>query len=160
MSQNSRQYNASAPNTPRKFSYTLYDALGRVVEVGEKSENSSSVAHFKSVFGTNVSSYFNPSVIDDDSLLVWIEGDGTRNEVTKSYYDATVIIGLPSTFDISEETQRKRITHVTYEAEYDWNDQTYDHATHYNYDIHGNVKSMLQDNRKMAMDFASLAGQR
>jgi RHS repeat-associated protein len=160
VSQNSRQYNASAPNTPRKFSYTLYDALGRVVEVGEKSENSSSVAHFKSVFGTNVSSYFNPSVIDDDSLLVWIEGDGTRNEVTKSYYDATVIIGLPSTFDISEETQRKRITHVTYEAEYDWNDQTYDHATHYNYDIHGNVKSMLQDNRKMAMDFASLAGQR
>ena len=76
VSQNSRQYNASAPNTPRKFSYTLYDALGRVVEVGEKSENSASVAHFKSVFGTNVSNYFNPSVIDDDSLQLWIEGDG------------------------------------------------------------------------------------
>lgn len=47
-------------------------------------------------------------------------------------------------------TQRKRIVHVTYEAVYDGVDNTYDHATHYDYDIHGNVKTLLQDNRSIA----------
>ena len=56
-------------------------------------------------------------------------------------------------------TQRKRITHVTYEEEYDGDDQTYDHATHYDYDIHGNVKTLLQDNKKMANNFTSIASQ-
>jgi hypothetical protein len=40
------------------------------------------------------------------------------------------------------------------------NTMNYDHATHYDYDIHGNVKTLLQDNRKMATEFASLASQR
>jgi hypothetical protein len=43
-------------------------------------------------------------------------------------------------------------SHVTYEYQYDGNDQTYDHATHYDYDIHGNVKTLVQDNQKMAQD--------
>ncbi|MFA6924767.1 MAG: hypothetical protein WC223_11010 [Bacteroidales bacterium] len=28
---------------------------------------------------------------------------------------------------------------------------------HYSYDIHGNIQSLLQDNRKMAVDFPALA---
>jgi len=43
-------------------------------------------------------------------------------------------------------------SHVTYEYQYDGDDQTYDHATHYDYDIHGNVKTLVQDNQKMAQD--------
>jgi RHS repeat-associated protein len=63
-----------------------------------------------------------------------------------------VITGLPTDFVPNPQTQRKRITHVTYEYQYDGDDQTYDHATHYDYDIHGNVKTLLQDNQKMAQD--------
>lgn len=155
VSQNARQYNLS----DKKYSYTLYDALGRVVEVGKKTENTAALK-FNTVFGTTVSNFFNPKVIDDANLLSWINGNGERREVTKSYYDATVITGLPSVMDLDLSTQRKRIVHVTYEALFDGDDQTYDHASHYKYDIHGNVKTLLQDNRRMAEDFTSLATQR
>ncbi|MFT5778178.1 MAG: RHS repeat-associated protein [Crocinitomicaceae bacterium] len=158
VSQNSRQYNNPLA---RKYSYSLYDALGRVVEVGEKTENTGNLIKFKSVFGTSVSSYYNPSVIDDVQLLAWVEEtSGERREVTRSYYDRTIITGLPATFVPDVLTQRKRITHVTYEEIRDNNDQTYDHATHYDYDIHGNVKTLLQDNREMAETFPTIASQR
>lgn len=163
VSQNARQFNLEdvfQNPKDRKYSYTLYDGLGRVVEVGEKTENTTTADHFSSVFGTQVSGYYNPSVMDDAKLLAWINGDGPRKEVTKSYYDETLITGLPGDFTPNVLTQRKRIVHVTYEEEFDGNDQTFDHATHYDYDIHGNVKTLLQDNRKMAQDFASIATQR
>ena len=70
------------------------------------------------------------------------------------------LTGLPSDFNPNVLTQRKRIVHVTYEEEFDGDDQTFDHATHYDYDIHGNVKTLLQDNKKMADEFASIATQR
>ena len=145
VSQNARQYK------DRKFSYTLYDALGRVYEAGEKSENTQQ-ASYLSVFGTTIGGQEIPSVIDDAKLATWISGDGLRKEVTRSYYDATTLAGLPANFSPIAENLRKRIAHVTYESVYDGNDQTYDHATHYNYDIHGNVQTMLQDNPSMAAD--------
>ncbi len=145
VSQNARQYKNN------KFSYSLYDALGRVYQAGEKTENEGSFL-FANIFGTNVGGQYIPTVIDDNKLKVWIDENGSRNEVTQSYYDQTVITGLPSDFVPNPQTQRKRITHVTYEYQYDGDDQTYDHATHYDYDIHGNVKTLLQDNQKMAQD--------
>lgn len=156
VSQNARQYNG----TERKFSYMLYDHLGRVTEAGEKTENAGTSPRFASVFGTTVSNYFNPSVIDDAQLQAWITAPGARKEVTSSYYDHNHITGLSSEFDTDYKTQNKRIVHVTYEEVYDADDQTYDHATHYRYDIHGNVKTLVQDNKKMAETFPSIASQR
>jgi len=99
--------------------------------VGEKTEPSTG-AKFKSIFGATVADYYNPNVISTAKLETWIANTaGARKEVTKSYYDATVITGLPATFTPDVLTQRKRITHVTYEETFDNNDQTYDHATHY-----------------------------
>jgi hypothetical protein len=64
VSQNARQYNNSS-GEGRKFSYTLYDALGRVIEAGEKTENflleqsklsvTERVASLESVDGANES---------------------------------------------------------------------------------------------------------
>jgi RHS repeat-associated protein len=144
VSQNSRQL------AERKFSYTLYDNLGRVYEAGEKAENNSATIKFPGIFGTYVSGAFVPSVVDDAKLATWLstEATTTRKEVTRSYYDASntlILAELPFTLDAT--TQRKRIVHVTYEAVYDGVDNVYDHATHYDYDIHGNVKTLLQDNR-------------
>lgn len=143
VSQNSRQLAAS------KYSYTLYDELGRVYEAGEKTENTATIT-FPGIFGTYVGGLFVPSVIDDANLASWLntEATTTRKEVTRSYYDASnldIAAMLPAT--LNEATQRKRIVHVTYEAVYDGLDSTYDHATHYDYDIHGNVKTLLQDNQ-------------
>ena len=156
VSQNARQYNG----TERKFSYMLYDHLGRVTQAGEKTENAGTSPRFASVFGTSVSNYFNPSVIDDAQLQAWITAPGARKEVTHTYYDSTLIAGLPTEFNSDLPTQNKRVVHVAYEEVYDADDQTYDHATHYRYDIHGNVKTLLQDNRKMAVTFPSIASQR
>lgn len=143
-SQNSRQL------TQSKFSYTLYDELGRAYEAGEKSENGSGDPQFASIFGTNVGGITVPSVVDDTKLATWLSNDATttRKEVTQSYYDVSnsdIASFLPIT--LNEATQRKRIVHITYEEEYDGIDSLYDHATHYDYDIHGNVKTLLQENK-------------
>lgn len=151
VSQNSRQ------RTESKYSYTLYDALGRVTEAGEKTENGNG-PKFKTVFGTFVNQQLIPTVIDDTKLTDWLtDSEGERREVTKSYYDQTLLAGLPSALNTA--TQRKRIVHVTYEEVYDGNDQTFDHATHYDYDIHGNVKTLYQENRKMVVEDNQLADQ-
>ena len=157
-SQNSRQKGEN------KYSYSLYDALGRVIEAGEKTENSSG-AQFAGVFGTNVGGQFITSVIDDTKLNNWIttQSTTTRKEVTRSYYDelnpemAAGALGSYYSFNVA--TQRKRIVHVTYEQTYDGMDSTYDHATHYDYDIHGNVKTLIQDNKKLGA-LTSLSTQR
>ena len=149
VSQNSRQ---AAENEGAKYSYTLYDQLGRIVEAGEKTENTDD-KQFASIFGTMVGDVYVPNVIDDDKLQTWLDvtPELTRKEVTRSYYDVTnedirLDAGLPTTaFDAA--TQRKRIVHVTYQEVYESSAHRYDHATHYNYDIHGNVKTLYQDNR-------------
>ena len=150
-SQNSRQHEEN------KYSYTLYDALGRVYEAGEKLENPYGNPQFKSIFGAYVGGSYIPSVVNDSCLSVWLNDHATetRFEVTKSYYDVTNLAispELPSNFNPDPLTQRKRIVHVTYEQVYDGLDNVYDHATHYDYDIHGNVKTLLQDNRKLLAD--------
>ncbi len=161
LSQNSRQYRESPQ---KKYSYTLYDALGRVTEAGEKTENSTG-QKFPSIFGVYVGGMNVPSMINDANLALWLVGNGPRKEVTRSYYDASVpaiaaMIPVSSGFTTDPLTQRKRIVHVTYEEVRDGNDATYDHATHYDYDIHGNVESMLQDNYKLAKEATDIANQR
>jgi RHS repeat-associated protein len=151
-SQNSRQLGSSTTKADDKYSYNLYDALGRVYEAGEKSENGSGV-QFASVFGTSVGGSIVPSVIDDIKLATWLTNlaTTTRKEVTKSYYDLTnAAISTDAAFTASTfdtKTQGKRIVHITYSAVYSASANVYDHATHYNYDIHGNVKTVYQDNR-------------
>jgi len=146
VSQNSRQHAESTI----KYSYTLYDALGRVVEAGEKSENTTNFK-FNAIFGTTVSSLYNPKVIDDTKLNQWISDiSGARKEVTHSYYDRPMTASnMPATFTQNTDNLRKRIGSVTYEETYDGIENTYDYATHYDYDIHGNVATLLQDNLKL-----------
>ena len=149
VSQNSRQ---AADNKENKYSYTLYDKLGRVVEAGEKTENAEDI-QFAGIFGAEVGGVMVPGVVNDDLLLSWLDvnPEETRKEVTRSFYDVTnedirLDAGFPTTaFDVN--TQRKRIVHVTYQEIYSSAPHRYDHATHYNYDIHGNVKTLYQDNR-------------
>ena len=160
VSQNPRQ------QLQNRFSYSLYDALGRVVEAGEKTENTpgANVLAFAQIFGAYVGGNLVPSVIDDTKLASWLntQATNTRKEITRSYYDRTntsILAQLPSNFTPDPLTQRKRIVHVTYETVYDSNDATYDHATHYDYDIHGNVKTLLQDNANLGA-LNQLASQR
>jgi RHS repeat-associated protein len=152
VSQNSRQLNDPFDPTDNEYSYTIYDALGRVTEAGAKFENFTS-NNFPNIFGAYVGGSFVPTVVNDTKMNDWLEEDTyKRFEVTKSYYDETntVISGeVTSLSSLNTATQRKRIVHVTYSDIYSEDANDYDHATHYDYDIHGNVKTLYQDNRKI-----------
>ena len=143
VSENTKQFN----KTPRAYSYTLYDALGRITEVGEKAENNGNGSkHWASVFGTMVNNFFNPKAIHDSLLLAWInDASGTRSEVTHTFYDASVFSNQLSVIGFQQENLRKRVASVTYEDMFDNNALTYNHATHYSYDIHGNVNTLIQE---------------
>ncbi|WP_341900064.1 hypothetical protein [Fluviicola taffensis] len=149
--QDSRQYGNSTIISDDKYSYTLYDALGRIIEAGEMSNNGDGPV-FTSIFGTNVGGLTVPNVIDDGKMNDWLNYDPTltRKEVTKSYYDKTntvISTEVTNLTTLNSATQRKRIVHITYSEVYSLNANEYDHATHYDYDIHGNVKTLYQDNR-------------
>jgi len=151
ISQNTKQFKKSNPANnlvKQAFSYTLYDALGRIVEVGEKYENHlATTTKFNTVFGSMVNNYFNNNAIDDVKLLAWINGPGARHEVTKTYYDAQTILPISYT----QNNLRKRVASTTFEDVFDGNDLTYQHATHYTYDIHGNVSTLWQENKLVAI---------
>ena len=140
ISQNAKQF----AKVPTAYSYTLYDALGRITEVGEKAENANGTI-FSGIFGTIVNGAYNPVVMNDSIEQLWISGPGSRTEVTHTYYDTVQFSTLP----IAQQNLRKRVSSTTYEDVYDGNPNSYDFGTHYSYDIHGNVSTLLQQNNKV-----------
>ena len=138
LSQNTKQFN----KTPQALSYTTYDALGRITEVGELAMNNHHY-NLNYVFGDYINDYYNPLVINDTSLNSFL-AHNPRTEVTHTYYDTLAIDSLPANF--VQNNLRKRVSSVTYEDVFDNNPQTFNHATHYSYDVHGNVSTLLQDN--------------
>ena len=146
-SQNSRQRILSET----KYSYTRYDGLGRPFEAGELEANDA--IEDNAIAG----------VIDDNLLANWMNSGssgeatiatGIRTEVTKSYYTFGTGGALPAGF--TQNNTRNRITAVTIDA-IDDNDGEYDHATHYSYDIHGNVTTLVQDNPSMTDRFKEIS---
>ncbi len=140
LSQNTKQYNAGTPQAGRLFSYTLFDDLGRVVEVGQKKENTA-VIRFNQIFGSLVNNTYQPNVIDDTNLALWIGANGTKTEVNRTYYDNPAF-----TVPLAQDNIEKRIASMAYYDVYTGNINAYAHATHYSYDIHGNVNTLMQDN--------------
>jgi len=120
------------------YTYTRYDPLGRVMETGRirKSGDFATVGdiwtmpHFES----------------------WLTTDVTgRYEVTQSFYDdvipgSSLDIYFPNADGTTGQTNlRNRIASATYEEIWDGDGLTYNYATHYSYDVSGNVKQLVQD---------------
>lgn len=123
-SQNAKQ----AGTTGYYYSYTVYDALGRITEVGQASHPNTALTQ------TIVES---PS-----SFASWLAAS-TKTEVTRTYYETVISGTVPG---LVQNNLRSRISSVTFEATDDASHTTYDHATHYSYDIHGNVEQLWQEN--------------
>ncbi|HEY9261442.1 hypothetical protein, partial [Chitinophaga sp.] len=112
------------------YSYTLYDYLGRITEVGEISNSAG----------------MTPEICRDATLLSqWIAVAGnSRSQITRTVYD------LPSTFLEQDIWQAKNLRNrISWSAVYDHIADTIPggqaSATYYSYDIHGNVRTLLQD---------------
>ncbi|MBX7204097.1 MAG: hypothetical protein K1X81_01610 [Bacteroidia bacterium] len=126
VSQNAKQYAESA-NT---YSYTLYDFKGRISEVG------------KIEAAYPIENTYRNDQMDQDLFLLWVTEANNRKEVTRTFYDVKKFEGIP----IVQENLRNRVVSTTFEALYDGDETTYDQASHYTYDIHGNVNFLLQQN--------------
>ncbi len=106
------------------FSYTKYDNLGRIVEVGKSTQDLDDCIDY----------------IDNQTDSESQYPTSGTSEVTHTYYDAQSVL---SSSIMEQENLRNRVASVTIDE--DPSEGTYDHATHYSYDVHGNVKELVQE---------------
>ncbi len=135
ISQNAKQYAAAATENNRNYSYTEYDALGRITEVGEYS-NPSLTAMTQTVSR------------DTNTLKNWLVNNSLRKQVVRTAYDFT----NANWQDISAADQpvlaanlRNRVAYTQYYPLGNANGLNYSQATYYSYDMHGNVDTLIQD---------------
>ena len=129
ISQNAKQQGGT------KYSYTIYDALGRIIEVGEINKNNI----LNNTYVTNAVNHF----ISCTNFVTWLT-TGTKSQITKTYYDEPMN-GFNNPYSSSVFSQDNLMKRVAASAYFENDGSTYQFATHYSYDIHGNVKSLLQD---------------
>jgi len=149
------------------FSYTKYDALNRIIEVGE------GVAGLTPVFIDNplFNSYYpiqnylseytsDLSVAANDPNFPAVPTvsptDPTYknmarpiDHVTKTLYDVPDPI-LPITVGFTQSYLRNRVSSISLDENADG---TIEASTYYSYDIHGNVNSVLQNNANLSHYF-------
>src|SRR6185503_9592276 len=126
-SQNMRQlYQSSYDASEFRFSYTRYDSLSRIVQVGEKSGD--------------IEDMRNIDMLDTTAVNAWLNS-GTDRQVTKTIYDNPVNISLQS-----YSTSRKRVVASIY---LDNADDVEGDSSLYVYDISGNVKTLLQHTKAL-----------
>ena len=148
LSQNSKQYAISAylsaedqykdvalptrgTGPVRAYSYTLYDKIGRIAEVGELLSRESSEP------------YRHESQVRYSAVANGLVPNGARVQITRTYYDRATFSSSES--GLAQDNLRPRVASVTYQ---DRADGGYERATHYSYDIHGNVESLVQHVRE------------
>ena len=128
ISQNAKQKNYYIENG-RSYSYTLYDYIGRITEVGE---------------------YINPSTTamtdalsrNQTGLNTWLNTLGNRSQITSTVYDLEYP-GWVAPKQLYPRNLRNRVAYTKYTI--GSNTLAYNQATFYSYDIHGNVDTLVQD---------------
>ncbi|MGV3768134.1 MAG: RHS repeat-associated core domain-containing protein [Chitinophagaceae bacterium] len=121
ISQNQEQKDtASYSGNANRFSYTLYDAQGRIKEVGEKS---------------NAAQFLTLNLLDSNAVKNWLN-TGINRQVTKTLYDHPVNLQLQEL-----SSSRKRVVASIYLEN---SGDAVGDSTLYSYDISGNVKTLVQ----------------
>ncbi len=129
VSQNAKQ------QTQNKYSYTLYDPLGRIQEVGQKPQAANSMDPATSRSLT--------------AFATWFTGGGIKEQMTITVYDnayTPLQTNTAANGGFYQKNLRNRVSY-SFIKNTDSNDPYYswNAATLYSYDIHGNVDTLLQD---------------
>jgi hypothetical protein len=138
VSQNAKQY-ANA-----RYSYTLYDELGRISQVGQKPQSTTMTETISR---------------DPSQLATWLANNGAstnvqnKEEITRTVYDVSYFNGEAtlSPTPLAQQNLRNRVSYTqVFDTEPNGADDTkyagtHRAATYYSYDIHGNVDTLLQD---------------
>ncbi|MDA3615534.1 RHS repeat domain-containing protein [Polluticaenibacter yanchengensis] len=140
-----------------KYSYTLYDVLGRITEVGETGERPAMTESISR----------NPA-----QLLAWLNTNISTQplkQITQTVYDVAADLGGTG-MDANRFKQDHLRNRVSFTKVIDSrntalssitavnNNSNYRQASIYDYDIHGNVKNLLHDYKEGAMAAAGLSG--
>ena len=113
-----------------KVSYTLYDGLGRPTEIGEMT----SAAGLATLV----------IAAEDGKLAPRVRNIARRTHVTRMYYTRTPF--RTEVIQPSLLTLRNRVAATTFSESLSNNDTVdYDFASHYDYDIGGNVATLVQE---------------
>ncbi|WP_259069334.1 RHS repeat-associated core domain-containing protein [Mucilaginibacter sp. X4EP1] len=107
------------------YSYTTYDVLGRITEVGQKNQTT---------INLGVPDYLQPTSITG------FYGAGTNTQITDTYYD-TPTAATNGMQAVTQTNLRKRVAASTYR---DTQAGQVQQATYYNYDLDGNVSTLYQ----------------
>lgn len=118
-SQNAAQ-SAQSNSNGYIYSYTRYDALGRITEVGQL-KSPIVVTHANCKIPTSLAQIYT----------------GSKKEITKTYYDIAVQPNAIVPF--TQQNLRNRVSMSTFQQA---EGNTIDYGIFYNYDIHGNVKTL------------------
>lgn len=130
VSQNSKQQPLAA------YSYTQYDPLGRITEVGEIS-SSLSMNNGISRSAANLQSWFTNAY-------------SSRTQITRTVYD--IANNFISGEVLTAANLRNRVSWTAlYDSSLEQDTGAYAAATFYSYDIHGNVDTLVQDYMKGSM---------
>ena len=123
VSQNGKQADSSA------YSYTLYDALGRITEVGQKPETTAMTQTISQ---------------DTTSLASWLAAGSSAIQITRTVYDVPYCcMGAGTVF--TGINLRNRVAYTMVIDVDNTSVPPYRAATFYSYDPHGNVDTLLQD---------------
>ena len=138
VSQNAKQEQSD------QYSYTLYDALGRITEVGQ-STNTTAMTQAISQNATNLASWIADTTTD------------SKKQITLTVYDlpyTSVAVTIDGKSGLYQKNLRNRVSYTMFfddESQKSYlEDSTIsggNSATYYSYDIHGNVDTLLQDYR-------------
>jgi RHS repeat-associated protein len=110
-----------------QYSYTLYDDIGRIIEVGQKPQTTPMTQTISQ---------------NKASLLDWIQNQGgIKEQITLTGYDEQNTIA--NTAGLDQKNLRNRVSFTATKNKA--NDANYYSATYYTYDIHGNVDVLVQD---------------
>lgn len=116
-----------------KYSYTAYDILGRITEVGQKPHT------------TAMTQTISRSV---SSLSSWLNTTANKEQITRTVYDVSYFDGddLLKPELLYQRNLRNRVSYTqVFDAQPTSYAGTHRAATYYSYDIHGSVDTLLQD---------------
>ena len=132
VSQNAKQAAIPLSGGGGAYSYTKYDELGRITEVGQ-------------LTGATVTQTLTQSITQLDTWFT--NANASREQITVTQYDlpkTELCVPAPSVLCQANLRNRVSYTYVQPTAAYSNNGLPYTAATYYTYDIHGNVDVLLQ----------------
>ncbi len=138
VSQNAKQVTAN------NYSYTLYDDLGRIKEVGQLN-TATAITQIISQNGADVNT--------TGSLANWLNNKPAE-QITRTFYDKSYIDGQGTLCPqyLCQTNLRNRVSYTAvYSTGVPGGTGEHTAATYYSYDIHGSVYELLQDYNSGAM---------